>query len=225
MQEISGPVIMPQNGKPRHLVIIFHGYGANGHKLISLGEAWQEILPDAVFVAPNAPTVCEKSPLGRQWFSMRDWTVESVKDRLFEISPSITAYIQNLMQHYTITDPACVALVGFSQGAMLALHQGVYGLEKIAGVIGYSGGFIADNRLNRKDPMTGSNTVEQLPKFLIIHGQNDQVVSVQASLMAQDHLQDLGMDVELMLEPDVEHEITQEGFIRGGAFLTEIFKA
>ena len=214
MLDLSGPIIEPKQGNPRQLVVIFHGYGADGNNLIPLGEVWQEALPHAVFVAPNAPTRCEEAPFGYQWCSMRDWTIEILKDRLFETAPLISNYVKSVMRRYAITDASQVALVGFSQGAMVALYQAIYGLEGCAGVIGYSGGFVADTRLKPK----------ALPKALLIHGEQDDVVAPQMSMKASQELQTLGASVELIIEPHLTHEISPDGLARAEQFLIEIFK-
>jgi phospholipase/carboxylesterase len=53
---LDGPRLAPASGaKPRSLVVLLHGYGSNGDDLISLAPLVQHLLPDAAFVAPNAP--------------------------------------------------------------------------------------------------------------------------------------------------------------------------
>ena len=66
--------------QPRQLIVLLHGYGADGKDLIALGQQWAKLLPDAAIVAPHAPEPCPGAPSGRQWFplTMRDpeerWT-------------------------------------------------------------------------------------------------------------------------------------------------------
>ena len=55
---IDGPRVQAQSGKPRQLVVFLHGYGADGADLIEIGRQWRALLPDADFVAPNAPERC-----------------------------------------------------------------------------------------------------------------------------------------------------------------------
>ena len=70
---------MPASGgMPKQLVIFVHGYGASGNDLIALAENIAEVLPDAAFLSPDAPTQCEMSPFGYQWFSLRSWTEEFI---------------------------------------------------------------------------------------------------------------------------------------------------
>src|SRR5204863_9064351 len=52
---LKGPRIEPRGGRASGLVVLLHGYGANGDDLIALGDGWRRSLPDAAFVAPNAP--------------------------------------------------------------------------------------------------------------------------------------------------------------------------
>ena len=67
--KLSGPMLAPQSGAPPHqIVVLLHGYGSDGQDLISLGGYWQDILPDALFVAPNAPDRSLDNPMGYQWF-------------------------------------------------------------------------------------------------------------------------------------------------------------
>ena len=55
MQQLDGPRLEPRGTTPTSLVVLLHGYGANGDDLIALGDGWRRWLPDTVFVAPNAP--------------------------------------------------------------------------------------------------------------------------------------------------------------------------
>ena len=71
LQRLEGPRLNARSGKTRQLVIILHGYGADGADLISLGRQWQQLLPDAEFVAPNAPQFCQNPPMGYQWFPLK----------------------------------------------------------------------------------------------------------------------------------------------------------
>ena len=58
----------PPKARPRELVVLLHGYGADGNDLIGLAPHWQELLPGAAFVAPHAPDRVPGAPSGFQWF-------------------------------------------------------------------------------------------------------------------------------------------------------------
>src|SRR5437879_1425283 len=70
---LTGPVRPPlSGGKPKQLVVLLHGWGADGPNLIDLAYMWAPALPAAQFIAPNAPQICEANPYGYQWFSLMD---------------------------------------------------------------------------------------------------------------------------------------------------------
>ena len=55
---LSGPRLPAARGAATHLVVLCHGYGADGNDLIGLAPHWQRLMPTAAFVAPNAPEPC-----------------------------------------------------------------------------------------------------------------------------------------------------------------------
>src|SRR5829696_3580299 len=75
LMALSGPSRPPlSGGKPRRLVILLHGLGADGNDLIGLQQYWGRLVPDAEFISPNAPFPCDMAPYGHQWFSVQDRT-------------------------------------------------------------------------------------------------------------------------------------------------------
>src|SRR3546814_9822977 len=69
---LSGPSRPARSGMAKQLVVLLHGLGADGSDLIALAPLLAEALPDASFVAPDAPFACDMAPYGRQWFSVQD---------------------------------------------------------------------------------------------------------------------------------------------------------
>jgi phospholipase/carboxylesterase len=62
---LTGPSLPPATGAaPRQIVILLHGYGSNGADMIALAPMWRPVLPDALFLAPNAPERCPGLPGG-----------------------------------------------------------------------------------------------------------------------------------------------------------------
>ena len=57
--------------KPRQAIVLCHGYGGDGKDISVLAINWQRFLPDAIFLCPNAPEVCNDNPQGYQWFDLR----------------------------------------------------------------------------------------------------------------------------------------------------------
>ncbi|MGA7386026.1 MAG: phospholipase, partial [Methylocella sp.] len=77
--QLDGPRFAPlSGGKAAYLVVLLHGVGANGNGLLDLARAWRKILPQAEFIAPNAPFPYDDAPEARQWFSLADRAPEKL---------------------------------------------------------------------------------------------------------------------------------------------------
>ena len=124
MALIDGPRLPARSGKARQLVVFLHGYGADGNDLIGAGRQWAEVLPDAVFVSPHAPEPCGGAPMGRQWFGL---TFRDPGERWrggVQARPALDAFLDAELERHGLTRDR-LALVGFSQGTMMALHVGL----------------------------------------------------------------------------------------------------
>ncbi len=206
----SGPHLSPTSkGKPDSLVVLIHGYGSDGEDLISLGKSWASILPNTLFVAPHGPIACEMNPSGNQWFGLKDWDPARILKEIQALTPSFNRYLDGLLKTYELP-PEKLALVGFSQGAMLALHVALH-RPRCAGVVAYSGAFL-------EDPL---ELKVARPPILLIHGTEDQVLPSSFSQMAEERLKALSVPVTLSFLPGLEHEIDGRGLGMGGAFLKD----
>jgi len=215
----SSHSLPPASGlKPDSIVVLIHGYGANGEDLLSLGSAWAKQLPNTLFIAPDGPATSELNPFGNQWFGLGDWSpaekftdiqvTRMVKD-IQTLTPSFNCYLDDLLKTYELP-PEKLALVGFSQGAMVALHLGLH-RSLCAGVIAYSGAFLDDPK----------ETKIARPPVLLVHGQEDQLLPPFFSQIAETHLKAMHVPVTLSLLPGLEHGIDGRGLGLGGAFLKE----
>jgi len=136
--ELDGPRLSPRSGTARQLVIFLHGYGADGNDLIEIGRAWQPLLPQAAFVSPHAPEPCGQAPVGRQWFAL---TFRDPNERWVGVNkaaPVLERFIDAELARHRLP-PQALALVGFSQGTMMALHVGLRRAAAPAAIVGYSG--------------------------------------------------------------------------------------
>src|ERR1700688_2790485 len=137
--ELDGPRLEPQaGGAARRLVVFLHGYGADGRDLIEIGRAWQPLMPDCAFVSPNAPEPCGQAPVGRQWFPL---TFRDPNERWIGVkqaAPMLERFLDAELNRHKLP-PAALALVGFSQGTMMALHVGLRRAVPPAAIVGYSG--------------------------------------------------------------------------------------
>ncbi len=137
--QLDGPGFAPlSGGKADYLVVLLHGVGANGNDLILLARAWRKILPEAEFIAPNAPFPYDDAAEARQWFSLRDRSPEKLLACLREAGAILDRFFDELLASRQLGD-ARLALTGFSQGAATALYAGLRRQMQIAGIVAFSG--------------------------------------------------------------------------------------
>src|SRR5437899_4269699 len=186
----------PPGGKPRRLVILLHGLGADGNDLIGLQQRWGRIVPDAEFISPNAPFPCDVAPYGYQWFSVQDRTPAALLAGLRAAVPSLDAFIDEELQKRGLTE-ADTALVGFSQGTMMSLYVGLRRAKPLAGILGYSGALIGAETLTQD--------IRSKPRVLLVHGDADQVVPFAALARAETALAAAGVPTQTLIRPGLGH--------------------
>jgi phospholipase/carboxylesterase len=208
---IDGPRLAPLSGRPaKHLVVLLHGYGANGRDLIDIGRHWAYTLPEAAFVSPDAPEPCIEAPMGRQWFGLTERSQREIWDGVTRVAPALNAFIDAELQRHALGSEA-LALVGFSQGTMLALHVGLRRGEPLAGIVGYSGLLAGAEHLPRD--------IRSRPPVLLVHGEEDPMIPAAATLHAANSLAAAGVNAEWHIRPGLGHGIDNEGLDLGAAFL------
>jgi phospholipase/carboxylesterase len=214
LMALSGPSRPPvAGGKPRRLVILLHGLGADGNDLIGLQQYWGRLLPEAEFVSPNAPFPCDMAGYGYQWFSVQDRTPAAMLAGVRAAAPILDAYIDEELQKRGLTE-AYAALVGFSQGTMMSLYVGLRRERPLAGILGYSGRLIGPELL--------AGELRSRPPVLLVHGTEDPLVPFESMTAAETALNAAGVPVETLACPGIEHSIDPEGLQRGGLFLHQV---
>jgi phospholipase/carboxylesterase len=217
--ELDGPRLEPRAGAARRLVVFLHGYGADGNDLIEIGRAWQGLLPDTAFVSPHAPEPCGQAPVGRQWFAL---TFRDPDERWLGVNkaaPLLERFLDAELARHKLP-PAALALVGFSQGTMMALHVGLRRPTAPAAIVGYSGLFVLPNNA---EPDAIAGELKAKPPVLLIHGDRDDLIPPQALFHASQALAALEVPTEWHISQGVGHGIDQEGLRHGGEFLARRF--
>jgi len=200
-------------------VVFLHGYGADGNDLIEVGRAWQPLLPQAAFVSPHAPEPCAEAPVGRQWFG---FTVRDPQERWRGVNtaaPDLNRFLDAELARHRLGDDA-LALVGFSQGTMMALHVGLRRRTAPAAIVGYSGLLALPPG---QGPDATAAEISARPPVLLVHGDQDDLVPAQALFEAAEGLAALGIPAEWHLSHGIGHGIDADGLRHGGEFLERRF--
>jgi phospholipase/carboxylesterase len=214
LAKLSGPQRPPTaGGPPKRLVILLHGLGADGNDLIGLAPAWAPLLPEAEFLAPNAPFPCDMAPYGHQWFSVQDRSPAAVLAGVRAAAPILDGFIDEALADRGLAE-ADLALVGFSQGTMMSLYVGLRRARPVAGILGYSGRLLAPELLPQE--------LRSRPRVLLAHGTEDPLVPYDSLAAAENALKAVGVPVETLTCPGIGHSIDQAGLRRGGQFLKAV---
>ena len=202
-------------GEARAAVIFLHGYGADGADLLGLAEPLAPHLPQTAFYAPNAPERCAGNPFGYQWFPIPwlDGSSEALAMAgMLAARDDLNAFIDRVLADEGL-EPAALALVGFSQGTMMALHVAPRRPAPLAGIVGFSGRLLQPERLAAE--------AASRPPVLLIHGDADQMVPVASLPEAADALTAAGFETYAHVSKGIGHGIAPDGLSLALQFLRE----
>ncbi len=198
----------------KRAVIFLHGYGANGQDLISLAPLWHEALPNTAYFAPNAPERCELAPPGApsgfQWFSLMDRTPAVMTAGAEAAKSGLETYINGVAEQ-TGLKMADIAIVGFSQGTMMALHTLLAMEEGCAGILAYSGRLIEPKDIKSKPPVCA------------VHGTADEVVPFESLEGIRAFCAENDIPVEHHERQGLGHGIDEQALRIGETFLKKCF--
>ena len=213
MRPLDGPRREPKHGSVNSLVVLTHGYGANGEDLIALADAWADSMPGVAFVAPGAPeSLPDAGPIARQWFALTFRDPRELWNGVSAAGPTLDRFLDTELQRYGLA-PNRLALVGFSQGTMMALHVGLRRSVAPAAIVGFSGLIAGADHL--------AADIVSRPAVQLIHGELDELIPFEALHMTRESLAAAGVPVEWHMRPGLGHGIDPEGFRLAGSFLRD----
>jgi len=220
---LDGPRIPASGGRANALVVFLHGYGADGNDLIELGRQWRTLLPGTAFVSPHAPERCAGAPTGRQWFALSNRAPDDplgAEDRwngVVKARVALDAFLDAELERLELDDSK-MALVGFSQGSMMAMHVGLRRRRAPAGILGYSGLLVGPERLKEA---TARDARGVPPPILLVHGDQDPLIPIEAMFMAAEALAKASLPTQWHISFGFGHGIDSGGLHHGGLFLAE----
>lgn len=211
---LTGPSVAAASGTTKQLVILCHGYGSDGNDLIALAPHWAQLLPDADFIAPNAPQRCDGNPMGYQWFPITRLDPTEIALGVARAAPLLEQFIEEQLQRRGL-DGGKLALVGFSQGTMMSLHVGLRRRVGPACIVGYSGALAVPEML--------AGEITCRPPVMMIHGDADDMLPVSRMHQAVQALGAAEVPVQWHVSPGLGHGIDQVGLELGGRFIADAF--
>ena len=208
--DLSGPFIPPaRGGFASSLIVLLHGWGADGNDLADVAYPISVRLPGAAFFVPNGPAPCKMNLAGREWFDIDDKVNGPVNAALI-INKAILLALSELN-----LSPSALALAGFSQGGMMSLHCGLRQTPPIAAVVSFSGALLLHDDLV-------NNTVERIyAPVLLIHGTEDLVVPFSLQAASCDLMKKRSIDVKTIECIGLGHGIDPDGLSAAIDFLAE----
>ena len=206
----------PEN--PERLVILVHGYGANGADLIGLADPLMPHLPGTAFVSPDAPERSAMNPMGFQWFPI-PWldgsSEEAAAEGMERAVADLDAFLDAALAREGVAAKD-VVLLGFSQGTMMALHVGPRRAQPVAGIVGFSGRLLAPERL--------ADEAVTRPPVLLVHGDADEVVPPQHLPEAMEALEAAGFEkLYAHVMKGTGHGIAPDGLSVALAFMRDLW--
>jgi len=199
---LTTTIIKPEkNMTINQAVILLHGYGGDGKDISMLTLNWKRFLPNTVFLCPNGDEQCAINPTGYQWFDLTRDDSDYIMEQSKKAELKLQKFIQEVKDEYNLENSQ-ICLSGFSQGCMLSINLGLINNENYNCIVGFSGKIINQKDLiNRKTSST---------KMLLIHGDQDAVVSPTFLLEAKDFLIRNNVEVETKMINNCEHHIPVE---------------
>jgi phospholipase/carboxylesterase len=184
----------PDGGTPKQLVLLFHGVGSDPRSLVPLGRRLAREFPQAAITSVPGPVVSDLGQ-GLQWFSVRGVTEENRPARVAEAMPRFVEAVQQ-QQAAAGVGPEQTILVGFSQGAIMALDSARLGHRLAARIVALAGRF--------SEPPAA---VPAGIAFHLLHGADDPVIPARQCEQAAQVLAALGAQVTADVLPATGHAI------------------
>tara|TARA_B100000780_G_C20980317_1_gene391699 strand:+ start:35 stop:691 length:657 start_codon:yes stop_codon:yes gene_type:complete len=213
---LTTTIIKPEIGiSIKNAVILLHGYGGDGKDISMLTLNWKRFLPNTIFLCPNGHEKCEINSSGYRWFDLSKDDPQYILEESKKAEKKLKQYIDEVKIKYNLKNYQ-ICLSGFSQGCMMSINLGLTNDENYNCIVGFSGKII--NREDLSKRKTSST------KTLLIHGDQDVVVSPTFLLEAKDFLIRNNIEVKTIMINNCEHHIPVEASSEALKYIKNNFK-
>jgi len=199
---LESTIIHPEkNVDINNAVVLLHGYGGDGKDISMLPLNWKRHMPNTIFICPNGHEQCAISPSGYQWFDLSKDSPDYILEQSLKAEKKLNQFLDEVMNEYKLENNK-ICLSGFSQGCMMSINVGLTSSKEYNCIVGFSGKIInPKNLMDRKKNYTNT---------LLIHGENDEIVSPTHLLEAKDFFLRNNINIETHLIKNCSHHIPIE---------------
>lgn len=185
--------LLPREGPGSPLYIYLHGVGATALSMTPVADRFRVSYPRAAHLIPDGFEPSDVVREGRQWFSVRDIDEANRPARAAAAIPPLVAFIRDAQRHFGV-DPVATALVGFSQGGIVALEAAQLHADLVGRVVAIGSRY--------------ASLPDRPPTAVIhlVHGKDDSVVPARHAVEAATRLVALGADVTADVVPGIGHQ-------------------
>ena len=199
---LESTIIKPEKSESiKSIVVLLHGYGGDGKDISILALNWKRHMPNTIFICPNGHETCSINPAGYQWFDLTKDDNNYILTECLKAEKKLNKFLEEVKEEYRL-DNSKITLSGFSQGCMMSINLGLTSKDKFNSIVGFSGKIINQNSL--KSRLINSTDV------LLIHGDQDDIVSPTHLLEAKDFFLRENINIETHLIKNCGHNIPIE---------------
>ena len=199
---LDSTIIVPEkNESIKNIVVLLHGYGGDGNDISMLALNWKRHMPNTIFICPNGHEQCSINPGGYQWFDLTKDDPNYILKESLKAEEKIREFLNEIKKEYNL-DNNKITLSGFSQGCMMSINIGLTSEKSFSSIVGFSGKIIEPNNLKSR--------IKNSTSILLIHGDQDDIVSPTCLLEAKDFLLRENINVDTHLIKNCGHHIPIE---------------
>jgi|TARA_B110000444_G_scaffold258293_1_gene298824 phospholipase/carboxylesterase len=199
---LDSTIIKPEKNKNiENVIVLLHGYGGDGKDISMLALNWKRHMPNTIFICPNGHEKCVINPTGFQWFDLTKDDPSYILNESHKAEEKINRFLDEVKKEFNISSNQII-LSGFSQGCMMSISVGLTSEKPFRCIVGFSGKIIGidDLKTRRKN----------LTSVLLVHGDQDDIVSPTHLLEAKDFFIRENVNVETHLIKNCGHNIPIE---------------